>query len=212
MLDKGIIKDEADIYRLDFDDLIKLEKIDKKAANNLLFAIEKSKKTTLAKFIYSLGIRHVGEHVAELLASHFGTLERLGKAAREEIQYEKKTGSGIKGIGGVIAESVVSYFEDNRNMANIDRIMKAGVRFDDFSEGGSAPLDGKRFVLTGTLGSMKRSEAKDLINRNGGIVSSSIGKGTDYLVAGESPGSKLRKAGELGIKVLNEAEFLNLFD
>ena len=211
MLEKGVIKEEADIYGLTFNDLIKLDKIDKKAANNLLSAIEKSKKTTLAKFIYALGIRHVGEHIADLLATNLRTLEGFRQAVKEDIQYESKSGRGIKGIGGVIAESVISYFEDEMHLANLEKLVEAGIQFDSISHGDNTLLEGKIFVLTGTLSSMKRSEAKELIKKNGGRISSSIGKGTDYLVAGESPGSKLRKAEELGIRILNEEEFLDMF-
>ena len=210
MLDKGMIKEEADIYGLTFDDLIKLDKIDKKAANNLLAAIEKSKKTTLSKFIFALGIRHVGEHVAELLATHFGTLERLREAKKEDIQYDNKSGRGIKGIGEVIAASVVSYFEDETHIANLERLMEAGIRFDTIAHGDVKLLEGKIFVLTGTLSFMKRSEVKDLIKKSGGSISSSVGKNTDYLIVGESPGSKLQKAEELGIPVLNEEEFMSM--
>jgi DNA ligase (NAD+) len=211
MLDKGLIKEESDLYSLGFDDLIRLDKVEQKAANNLLRAIEKSKKTTLPRFIYALGIRHVGEHVAELLARHFGTLERLREATLEEIQYDKARGTGVKGIGEIIAQSVVSYFEEDSNRECIERLLRSGIQFERSVSLNSAPLEGKIFVITGTLSSMKRSDAKELIARHGGRLSSSMTKGTDYLVVGESPGSKVQKAADLGISILNEKQFLELF-
>jgi DNA ligase (NAD+) len=210
MLDKGLIKEESDLYRLGFDDLIKLDKVEQKAANNLLRAIEKSKKTTLSRFIYALGIRHVGEHVAELLARHFGSLERLREATVEQLRYDPERGTGIKGIGDIIAQSIVSYFEEESNNECIERLLRSGIQFERLTAQKRAPLDGKIFVITGTLSSMKRSEAKELIAGHGGRLASSMTKGTDYLVAGDSPGSKLQKAAELGVRVLSEDEFLEL--
>jgi DNA ligase (NAD+) len=211
MLDKGLIKEEPDIYNLRFDDLILLDKVEQKAANNLLRAIEKSKKTTLSRFIYALGIRHVGEHVAGLLASHFGTLERLREATMEDLQYDKERGTGVKGIGEIIAKSIVSYFEDESNREFIERLLRSGIQFERIIFLSNAPLEGKVFVITGTLSSMKRSNAKELIVRHGGRLSSSLTKGTDYLVVGESPGSKVQKASELGVAVLTEKQFLEMF-
>ncbi len=211
MLDKGLIKEESDLYNLRFDDLIRLDKVEQKAANNLLRAIEKSKKTTLSRFIYALGIRHVGEHVAELLAHHFGTLERLQDATIEEFQYDKERGTGVKGIGEIIARSIVSYFEDESNRESIKRLLKSGIQFEKGRSIKNAPLEGKIFVITGALSSMKRSKAKELIAGHGGRLSSSLTKGTDYLVVGESPGSKVQKAKEFGVKILNEEQFLELF-
>jgi DNA ligase (NAD+) len=210
MLDRGLIREEADLYNLGFDELIQMEKVEKKAANNLLSAIEKSKKTTLAKFIYALGIRHVGEHVAMLLASHFGTLGTLLRATKEELQYDKMKNTGIKGIGEVIADSVISYFEDESNRRTIERLIKSGIDFEKHQSLSRGVFDGKIFVITGTLGSMKRSEAKEIITQRGGRLSTSLTKGTDYLVAGESPGSKLQRAREQGVRILNEDQFLDM--
>ena len=210
MLEKGLIKEEADLYGLGFDDLILLDNVEQKAANNLLNAIEKSKKTTLAKFINALGIRHVGEHVAALLASHFGTLKGLQEATKEQLQYNKIEDTGVKGVGEVIADSIVSYFEEESNKKTIERLIKSGIEFERALSLSSVPFDGKTFVITGSLSSMKRSEAKELITQQGGRLSSSLTKGTDYLVIGESPGSKLQKANELGIPIISEEEFLNL--
>jgi DNA ligase (NAD+) len=211
MLEKDLIKEESDLYRLRFEDLIRLDKVEQKAANNLLSAIEKSKETTLTRFINALGIRHVGEHIAELLARHFGTLERLQEATIKELQYDKESGTGVKGIGETIARSIVSYFEDESNRESIKSLLKAGIKFEKGRSLRNAPFEGKTFVITGALSSMKRSEAKELIARHGGMLSSSITKGTDFLVVGESPGSKLEKATEMGVKILTEKEFLELF-
>ncbi|MFC1533010.1 NAD-dependent DNA ligase LigA [Thermodesulfobacteriota bacterium] len=210
MHDKGLIKEEADLYDLCFNDLIQLDKIEQKAANNLLNAIENSKRTSLAKFVYALGIRHIGEHVSGLLASHFKTIDGIREATKEELVYNEKTGTGIKGIGKEIAQSLISYFKSELNRKNIDRIIGAGIQFEEISPSTISRLDGKSFVITGILNSFKRSEAKELIARNGGRLSSSLSKSTDYLVAGESPGSKLQKAKELGVHIINEDEFTGL--
>jgi DNA ligase (NAD+) len=211
MIDKGLVRDEADLYALGFDDLIRLDKVEQKAADNLLRGIENSKKTTLGKFLYGLGIRNVGEHVAELLARHLGTLERLQKATIEDLRYDKEKGTGIKGIGEVIANSVVSFFEQTSNRERVKRLLESGIEFEKSEAGRDAALEGKSFVITGSLSSIKRAEAKEIITAQGGRFSSSLTKGTDYLVVGESPGSKLQKAKDLGIRIISEEEFLDLF-
>lgn len=203
LMDKGLVKEAADLYELGHAELLQLDKIEQKSADNLVRAIEKSKGTTLSKFIFALGIRHVGEHVADLLARHFGDLEHLQKAGEPEL-------TSINEIGPQIAESVVSYFEDRANSRHTQRLMAAGIRLERPSRANALPFEGKSFVVTGTLSSMKRSEIKDLITRRGGWLASAVSKSTDYLVAGESPGSKLRKAEELGISVLKEDGFLDL--
>jgi len=203
LIEKRLIKEAADLYSLSFDDLITLDKIKERSATNLLRAIENSKKTTLARFIYALGIRHVGEYVAAILANHFGDIERLGKATEEEL-------IAIDGIGPQIAESINAYFEDQHNRDHINWLMLAGIEFEAPSLPPASPAAGKTFVMTGSLSSMKRPEAKEVITRNGGRMASSVGGNTDYLIAGESPGSKLRKAKDLGIAILSEDEFLKL--
>jgi len=215
--DRGMIKEEADIYGLRFEDLTKLDKIEEKSAKNLLQAIEKSKKTTLAKFIFALGIRHVGEHVAQILANHFKSLKNLQNAAREDLEYRKGKGNvkdtGIKGIGAKIAGSVVSFFEDIQNRQNIRRLIEAGVSPEEaYSVPITSPAKEKTFAITGSLRSVSRSQAKDLIRKKGGRLSSSVGMNTDYLVVGESPGSKFQKAKDLGTKILSEAEFFRLLE
>jgi DNA ligase (NAD+) len=204
LIQKGLIEEEVDLYRLNLDDLLKLDKIKEKSATNLLRAIENSKKTTLARFIYALGIRHVGEYVAVILADHFGYIERLGKATEEDL-------ITIDGIGPQIAESIYAYFEDQHNRDHINWLIQTGIELEAPSLPPASPAAGKTFVITGSLSSMKRSEAKEVITRNGGRIASSVSGNTDYLIAGESPGSKLRKARNLGIAILNEDELLKLF-
>jgi DNA ligase (NAD+) len=166
-------------------------------------AIENSKQTTLAKFIYALGIRHVGEHVARIIADHFGTLERLQNSSLEEIM-------SVKGIGEETAKSIVAYFENESNLRNVRRLLESGIRFEGTSLPPSSSIAGKTFVFTGSLASMRRSEAQDIILKRGGKVGSQISPNTDYLVMGKSPGSKLDKAKSMGISVLTEDDFLQL--
>jgi DNA ligase (NAD+) len=203
LIDKGLIRDAADLYRLRSEDLLTLEKIKEKSAGNLMRAIEKSKRTTFARFIYALGIRHVGEHVAGILANYFRDLEALQAASETEL-------TSIDEIGPQIAESVVSFFSDETNTDYIRRLLDAGIHWETSAPSKVLALAGKTFVLTGTLHTMTRSEAKALIVRNGGRVASSVSGSTDYLVAGDSPGSKLEKARALSVGVLNEAEFLEI--
>ncbi len=203
LIERGMVKEAADLYALDLENLLQLDKIAEKSANNLLNAIEKSKKATLSKFIYALGIRHVGEHVAEVLAERFTDLERLQKAREDELL-------SIHEIGPQIAESVVSYFADESNQSNIERLLGAGIHFGIAPAVDRTSLKGKSFVITGTLHTMKRSEAKGLIQMKGGRVGPTVSQKTDYLVVGRSPGSKLQKAQDLGVTTLDEDEFLKL--
>lgn len=205
LIEKGLVHEEADLYTLSLDDLLKLEKIKEKSAGNLLAAIEKSKKTTLARFIYALGIRHVGEFIAAVLANRFKGIERLMHATEAELL-------ATEGIGPQIAESVITYFDDPRNRERLHRLMEQGVQLEAPPVPPSSPLAGKTFVMTGTLSSLKRSEAKEIIAGHGGRVATSVGKGVDYLVVGASPGSKLTKARDLGISLLNEDAFLALLN
>jgi len=205
LIEKGLVHEEADLYTLSLDDLLKLEKIKEKSAGKLLAAIEKSKKTTLARFIYALGIRHVGEFIAAVLANRFKGIERLMHATEAELL-------ATEGIGPQIAESVITYFDDPRNRERLHRLMEQGVQLEAPPVPPSSPLAGKTFVMTGTLSSLKRSEAKEIIAGHGGRVATSVGKGVDYLVVGASPGSKLTKARDLGISLLNEDAFLALLN
>jgi DNA ligase (NAD+) len=215
LIDKGLVADEADIYCLEFDDLIKLDKIEKKSAENLLAAIEKSKQTTLARFLFALGIRHVGEHSAELIANSLGDIESVQNATEEDLEFRKattnQTETGIKGIGKEIAGSLVAYFEEESNKRLIERLLETGIQIETPQRSSAeSALWEKSFVITGTLESMKRSEAKELILSKGGRVASSVSSRTDFLVAGDSTGSKLEKARDLGITILDEEEFRKL--
>jgi len=203
LLERGMIHDEADIYKLTINDLLKLDKIEQKSATNLMQAIEKSKQTTLARFIYALGIRHVGEHVSQLLAIHFLTLENFQKATRNELL-------SVKGIGEEIADSILSFFEDPSNRDLIERLLTSGIRFEEMTRPEPSPIEGKTFVLTGSLETLKRAEAKDLIVSRGGRVSSTVSRNTDYVVVGLSPGSKLQKARAFGVATIDEAALLHL--
>ncbi|MGC9003806.1 MAG: NAD-dependent DNA ligase LigA [bacterium] len=203
LVDEGLIKDAADIYYLKLWDLLKLERMGEKLARKLLNAIEKSKKTELHRLIYALGIRHVGESTARLLAQHFGSLERLMNASLEEI-------SSIPGIGAVVGESIYRFFREPHNRELIEKLKKAGVRVEEEEAPKEKPLAGQRIVFTGALHSMERSKAEEIVAKLGGIPSSSVSRNTTLVVVGENPGSKYQRALELGIKTINEEEFLEM--
>ena len=203
LIDKGLVQEPADLFTLKKEDLLRLDKIEQKSADNLLRAIEQSKDTTLARLIYSLGIRHVGEHLAELLAEYFGDLDKLMNATSDELL-------NIKEIGPQTADSLISYFSDPSNTSHVQRLKESGIRLEVSTSRGDR-LSGKIFVVTGTLNSLTRSQAKEIIEKNGGRMASAVSNSTDYLIAGESPGSKLQKARELGIGILDEKGFLDLF-
>ncbi len=203
LVDRGIVKDVSDIYRLDKETLMGLDRVGEKLAENLLTAIERSKGTTFAKFIYALGIRHVGEFVAKLLAERFVNLENLKKATKEELL-------SIDGIGDEIADSVVSFLSEKKNLDTIDKLLSYGVHFEEERKEQSKVF-GESFVFTGTL-SKSREHFKELVEKKGGIVRNSVSKNLDYLVVGENPGSKLSKAERLGVEIINEEELLKLLE
>ncbi len=205
LVDEKMIQEVADIYVLDKSKLVGLERMGEKSADNLLREIEKSKKTTLPRFIYALGIRGVGEVTAFNLAQHFKSLEHLMKA--DELLLE-----GVSDIGPVTAEQITGFFRQQHNIALIDRLKALGVRWESIKAAPktASPLLGKVFVLTGTLSSMTREAAKEKLQVLGAKVSESVSQKTDYIVAGESPGSKLEKAVKMEICVLNEKEFLSI--
>jgi DNA ligase (NAD+) len=205
LIERGMVREAADLYELGPEDLLRLDKIAEKSAGNLFQAIQESRATTLPKFIYALGIRHVGEHIARILAERFKGLDRLQAADEDDLL-------DIDEIGPQIAESVAAFFQDESNQRHVERLVGAGIRFEDVPPVGESPLSGKSFVITGTLRRMTRSEAGEGIMRRGGRVASSVSRHTDYLVAGESPGSKLRKAREMGVPVLDEEAFLRLLE
>ncbi|MCD6412233.1 NAD-dependent DNA ligase LigA [bacterium] len=202
LLEEGLIRDASDIFKLKKGDLIPLERFAEKSAQNLIEAIEKSKEIPLARFIYALGIRHVGEETANLLATRFGSIENLKKASLEELKE-------IPDIGEIVAESIYSWFHDKKNLQFIQKLLDAGVKILPPKKI-KTKLKGKTFVFTGALKSMTRDEASEKVRLLGGHVSSSVSRNTDYVVVGENPGSKYERAKKLGIKILTEEEFLKM--
>jgi len=198
LVDRGLLSSYADIFHLEEDQLSHCERMGKKSARNLALAIERSKKVTLSRFIYALGIRHVGEHVAGILADKYGVFENLLNSSTDELK-------SIEGIGPVLAESLPKFFRQNENRITISRIFGFGVQIVHHDIKKRDVLDGKIFVLTGTLVSMTRSEAQNLIEMAGGNVVSSVTGNTDYLVVGKSPGSKLDRARERHVEIIDEA-------
>lgn len=206
LVDRGLVRDFADLYALTVEQVAELERQGPKSAENLVGAIQASKDRGLSRLLHALGIRFVGERVAQLLATHFGTMDRLRKASVEEL-------SEIHGVGPQIAQSVASFFADEANLRVIDRLAEAGVRMTERDHVvGPRPLEGKTFVLTGTLSRLTREEARERIQRLGGRVTSAVSRKTDYVVAGADPGRKLDEARRLGVRVLNEPEFLALLE
>jgi len=204
LINAGLVRDLPDIYALTVDDLVSIERFGEKSARNLLEAIEKSRDATLPRFLYALGIRHLGEVAAQRLAEHFGSIKKIMEAGPEEI-------SAIHGMGEELANSISRWFQDEKNRKTVSSLLEAGIRFRDLEEKGTRkPLKGLSFVFTGTLPTLKRSQAKTMVQEAGGKVMSAVSRNTSYVVAGENPGSKFDKAGKLGIPVISEEEFLNL--
>ncbi len=200
--DEGLISDVADLFTLEKVDLSGLERFGDKSADNIISSIESHKKVLLWRFIYALGIIHVGEETSRDLANHFGSLEKLMKATNEEI-------NNIENIGPVVSASIYEFFRDKININFINKLIKNGVSIYQL-EPKNYKLAKKTFVLTGTLTSMSREEAKKKIIENGGKVSGSVSPKTSYLVAGQNPGGKYTEAKKLGVKILSESEFLKI--
>lgn len=203
LMDKGYVRTVEDIYYLTADQLYNLTNFKDKAVANMLASIEKSKERPLSRLLFGLGIRHVGSHVAEVLAGRFLTMERLAGASLEELE-------DIQEVGPTIAESVKVFFEESRNLRLIERLRDAGVNMEEEAREGPRDLEGLTFVLTGGLDSITREEARQAIEARGGRVSSSVSRRTDYVVAGSDPGSKYDRARELGVSIVGEGEFLDL--
>lgn len=206
LVDKNVINDAADLYKLDIPTVSGLDRMAEKSASNLIREIDKSKKTTFARFLYALGIRHVGESTARALADYFGSLGNLGQATEEQLL-------DVEDIGPIVASSVKQFFSDERNLALVEKLRGVGIHWPEKemkAKPEQLPLQNRKFVLTGTLPSLTRDAAAEIIRNLGGKVSSSVSRNTDYVLSGSEPGSKLARAEELGIRVIDENEFLQL--
>ncbi|MDD5032748.1 MAG: NAD-dependent DNA ligase LigA [Candidatus Pacebacteria bacterium] len=202
LLDSGLIQNPADLFDLKEGDIAPLERFAEKSASNLVKSIQSRRKISLPRFIISLSIQHVGEETAQSLADHFKNIEKIRNAALEEIQE-------VKDIGPVVAQSVFDWFRENANKNFLENLLKR-VEIEPYEPREKGKFSGKKFVLTGSLSSMPREEAKAKIREIGGDVSESVSKETDFVVAGDEPGSKFDKAKKLGVKILSEKEFLSL--
>ncbi len=205
LVDKGLVKNISDIYYLTKEQIAALERMADKSAQNIIDAIEGSKGKELSRVIYALGIRHVGEQTAKLLVQRFGSIEKIVAASEEDLQE-------IESIGPEIARSVVKFFDQKNNVREIERLREAGVEFLPVLRRKEGKLKDKVFVFTGTIKSFTRDEAKEKVESLGGHVASSVSKNTDFVVAGEDPGSKARKARELGVMIITEDEFLKMVE
>ena len=205
LVDEGLARDVADLYHLAHEQLASLERMGDKSATNLLREIENSKQAALARLIFAIGIRFVGERTAQFLADHFGSLDKLASATEEEL-FE------VEEVGPRVAEAILEFFQEERNRKVIEKLREAGLQFEQKKVGRhrGLPLQGKQFVLTGTLPNYSREDAKKMIEDAGGRVTASVSKKTDYVVAGADPGSKLDKTRELGVKTIDEAGLLKL--
>ena len=207
LVDKGLVQDPADLYSLTLEQLAGLERMGDKSARNLLAALERSKETSLARFLYAIGIREVGEATAQMLARHFGSLEAIEQASEEDLQQ-------VPDIGPVVAAYIAGFFRQPHNREVIAKLIDAGVHWPEGEpapEPGKLPLHGKTFVLTGTL-SRPREVFKKELQALGARVSGSVSKKTDYLVVGENPGSKYDKAKALGVTILDEDGLARLLE
>ena len=207
LLEKKLVRSIPDIYALKYDDLVDLERMGPKSSENLLDEIQKSNSNDIARLIFALGIRHVGERLAQTLAAHFTGLDMLAAAGVEEL-------TAVEDVGPVVAESIAFFFKQPENRDLLRKFKAAGLNFAAKKGGakGDQPLAGKTFVLTGGLDRFSRDEAKDAVERRGGTVTDSVSKKTTYLVVGKEPGSKFAKAQKLGITILNEKDFSKLIE
>ena len=202
LVEKGLVKDVGDLYSLTKEQLASLDRMAEKSADNLLRALEDSKGKDPARVLCALGIKHVGEHVARVLIDHFRSIDGLASASAEELE-------SVPGIGPEVAGSVADFFSHEENRKILEKLRRAGLRFEVEGEV-EKPLSGKKFVFTGALSSMARSEAEELVRSLGGEASGSVSGRTDYVVVGENPGSKLERARRLGVRTITEQEFLKM--
>ncbi len=201
LVDRELVRSVADLYRLTIDDFLSLERLAEKSSQNLIDSIDKSRRTTLPRFIYALGVRHVGEHVARVLSRRFSSINELEKATVPELME-------IDEVGPRVAESIHNFFSEPRNKEVVDKLLSYGVRYEKTAARRAlGSLEGKVFVFTGSLETMKRGEAKRLVEERGGTAASSVSKKVDYVVVGQDPGSKLDRARELGLEVISEEDF-----
>jgi len=205
LVDRGIISDISDIYRLERKTLESLERMGEKSSLNLLKQIEKSKNQPLDRLIFALGIRYVGGRGAKILTEHFSSLEELSRATTQELE-------SISEIGPRTAQSIVLFFKEKENRRLIEKLKRQGVRMEEerIAEKKVQPLSGKKFIFTGALEHFSRKEAEDLVESLGGRAVSSVSKEVDFLVAGKNPGSKYDKAKVLGVSIVREEEFLSM--
>jgi DNA ligase (NAD+) len=203
LTDQGLVKDVADIYKITKEKLLRLERMGDKSAENILREIGNSKKLPLERVIFGLGIRFVGERTAQFLAEHFGDMDALMNASEEELQQ-------VEEVGPRIAKSIIEFFSEPRNRELVEELRAAGLNMKGKKKERGTKLGGKTFVLTGTLLHYSRDQAKKLIEDAGGKVTGSVSKKTDYVVAGTDAGSKLDKAKDLGVRVINEDEMKDL--
>jgi DNA ligase (NAD+) len=204
LVDRSLVRSVVDIYGLRLEQLKDLERMGQKSAEKLLANINRSRQLPLARVLAALGIRFVGERTAQILAEHFGSLDRIAEAAREELEAAEE-------VGPKVAESVYQFFREERNRRLIQGLRDAGLQFEFHQKRKKAgPLEGLTFVLTGTLPNLTREEAAVRISSAGGKVTDAVSRKTDYVVAGDKPGSKLEKAQTLGVKVIDEVALLNL--
>lgn len=200
LLENSLVRDIGDVYSIRKEDLLQLERMGERSAEKLLAGIEASKSRPLARVLFALGVRHVGDETAELLAGHFGSMDALKDASLEDLE-------AVPTIGPKTAQAIYEYFQDEANRELIEKLRRAGVKLEGAAAAREGPLQGSTFVVTGSLSRWSRNEIESLIKRNGGTVSSSVTKKTTYLVAGESPGSKLTKAQDNGVTILDEEAF-----
>lgn len=203
LIENDLIDNIADLYNLKKEDILTLEGFKEKSAQNLLDSIEKSKNQSLSRLIYGLGIRHVGKYAAQLLASQYNSIDILAKIDIEELKE-------IHGLGDKTAEAIGTFFATEENIELINKLKNIGIKTHEVVRTEDMPLKGKKFVFTGGLQSLSRPDASDAVKQKGGIVSSSVSKDTDYVIAGEKPGSKYEKAKKMGLTILNEEEFKKL--
>lgn len=203
LVEKGLINNVSDLYTVTQEQLAELERMAEKSATNIIAALNNSKKTTLDRFLYALGIREVGDATARSLANHFGNLSAIQSASQETLEE-------VADVGPIVARHIVTFFLQSHNQEVINDLLAAGVHWPDVEIKTDQPLQGKTFVITGTLGTMKRDEAKQRLLELGAKVSSSVSKKTDYVVAGSEPGSKVEKARQLNVEILDEAGLLSL--